>query len=157
MRNYNQVNVQLTAIDKTIINRYQTGIPLNPTPYKTMAESLGIAESLLLERLQHLLDSGVLTRFGPLYDAEKMGGFFTLCAMQVPAEKLDDTATIINNFDEVAHHYERDHRLNLWFVLALESKDQLNNIIHKIEHATTYPILNFPKQREFHVGLTLEV
>ena len=38
-----------------------------------------------IARLQALLADGTLTRFGPLFDAEKLGGAFTLAAMQVPA------------------------------------------------------------------------
>ena len=38
----------------------------------------------LIARLERLVGERVLSRFGPMYDAEKMGGAVTLCAMAVP-------------------------------------------------------------------------
>ena len=64
---------------------------------------------------------GVITRFGPFFDAEAMGGAFCLCAMAVPQERFDEVVTMVNAHREVAHNYERSHHLNMWFVLATET------------------------------------
>ena len=107
-------------------------------------------------RLQALLDSGTLTRFGPLYHAERMGGALTLAALTAPAERVDEVAGIINAFPEVAHNYARNHALNIWFVIATEAPGQIQDVITAIEQQTGLAVYNMPKINEYFVGLKLE-
>ncbi|MGI9321637.1 MAG: Lrp/AsnC family transcriptional regulator, partial [Thiogranum sp.] len=93
----------------------------------------------------------------PLYHAENMGGALSLCAMKVPAESFDKVAEQVNAFPEVAHNYQRDHEMNMWFVLATETPDQLDVTLQKIEQLTGIPVFNLPKQEEFYVGLHFQV
>ena len=104
-----------------------------------------------------MLDDGLLTRFGPLYHAEHMGGALSLCAMHVPQERFESVAATVNAFPEVAHNYQRDHHMNMWFVLATETAAALQSAIDRIEQATGLEILNLPKLEEFYVGLHFEV
>nr|ADB24718.1 NirG [Methylomonas sp. 16a] len=143
-------------IDKAIINRLQQGLPICESPYRYVAEQLGVAEAELLERLQTLLNQGVLSRFGPMYHAEQMGGALTLAAMKVPGERFDEIAGIVNGFPEVAHNYARNHALNMWFVLATEKPEQVQAVIDAIERQTGLTVYNMPKIKEYYVGLQLE-
>lgn len=142
--------------DKRIINYLQQGFPICEHPYRQVAEQLGIETSDLLRRLQILLDSGVLTRFGPLFHAEQMGGALTLAAIQVPEQRFDEVAAIVNAFPEVAHNYAREHRLNMWFVIATEQAEQVASVIVAIERKSGLKVYNMPKIREYYVGLQLE-
>lgn len=142
--------------DKKIINHLQSGFPICESPYKQVADELGISENQLLERLQTLLGNGVLSRFGPLYHAEQMGGALTLAAMKVPIERFDEIAEIINAFPEVAHNYAREHELNMWFVIATEQPERLAQVIIEIEAQTGLQVYNMPKINEYFVGLKLE-
>lgn len=144
-------------IDKAIINQLQQGFPIVSSPYRQVAEQLGISESLLLSKLQNLLADGVLTRFGPMYHAEQMGGALTLAALQVPDERFDEVTEIVNAFPEVAHNYARNHVLNMWFVLATETPDQVPLIIDAIQRQTGLSVYNMPKIKEYYVGLQLDV
>ena len=117
---------------------------------------LGLSEQMLIARLQALLDNGTLTRFGPLYHAELMGGALTLAAVTAPAEKFDEIAGIINAFPEVAHNYARNHALNMWFVIATETPGQIHGVIAAIEQQTGLTVYNMPKINEYFVGLKLE-
>ncbi|HEV2431596.1 MAG TPA: Lrp/AsnC family transcriptional regulator, partial [Burkholderiales bacterium] len=96
-----------------------------------------------------------LTRFGPLYDAERLGGAFSLCAMSVPPADFERVAALVNAHAEVAHNYERAHRLNMWFVLATEDAAQIPGIISRIEKETGRPVLNLPREEEYFVELRL--
>ncbi|WP_305908457.1 AsnC family transcriptional regulator [Methylomarinum sp. Ch1-1] len=146
----------MDELDKIIINHLQDGFPICESPYAQVAEQLGIAESLLLQRLQALLDEGVLSRFGPLYHAEQMGGALSLAAVAAPAEDFEKIAEIVNSFPEVAHNYARNHRLNMWFVLATETPEQLPQTIARIEQQTGLKVYNMPKINEYYVGLRLQ-
>lgn len=147
----------MDAIDRKLINHLQAGFPVCERPYAAVAEQLGIGESELLARLQRLLDDRVLSRFGPMYHAEKLGGGLSLVAMAVPAERFDEVAEQVNAFPQVAHNYAREHRLNLWFVLATESPEEIPAVLAAIEQRTGLPVYDMPKIEEFYVGLQLPV
>jgi siroheme decarboxylase len=141
--------------DRRIVNALQGGFPLCARPYGQAASRLGMQEHELLSRLRSLLETNVLTRFGPMYDVERMGGAFTLCAMSVPAAELDRVAARVNAHPEVAHNYERAHRFNLWFVLACRSREEIDATVASIEAETGHEVLNLPREEEFFVELRL--
>lgn len=138
--------------DRAILNALQEGFPLSPRPFAEAADALGLSEDVLIDRLSAMQAAGLITRFGPFYDAEAMGGAFCLCAMAVPADQFDRVMIQVNAHDEVAHNYERDHRLNMWFVLATESKAEIDAVADRIENETGLKVLRFPKEVEFFIG-----
>lgn len=148
---------ELDSIDRAILNRYQGGFPICERPYQAAAETLGISEAELIERLQAMLEKKQLSRFGPLYHAERLGGGLSLCAMRIPAEQFERVAEQVNAFPEVAHNYARDHAFNMWFVLATETPERIGEVLQEIEQRTGFRVYNMPKQREFFIGLKFEV
>lgn len=142
----------LDDTDRRIVNALQEGFPLSPRPYAEAAEPLGLTEAELIARLKRLLETRAITRFGPFFDAAAMGGAFCLCAMAVPEERFETVMTQINARPEVAHNYERTHRLNMWFVLATETPEGIAKAAHEIEGETGLKVLRFPKEREFFIG-----
>jgi len=148
--------MSLDDTDRAIVNLLQDGIPVLERPFAGAAASLGLDEAALLERLQALLDAGVLSRFGPMFDAERLGGAFTLCAMRVPGTQFDRVADLVNSFEEVAHNYEREHELNMWFVIGAGTPGRVAAVVDAIEARTGIEVLNLPKLEEFYVGLRLE-
>ena len=143
-------------IDKAIINHLQNGFPVCESPYQQVAEQLELTEAMLIERLKKLLDEGVLSRFGPMYHAEVMGGALTLAAVKVPESQFDGIVDIINAFPEVAHNYARNHVLNMWFVIATETPERIAEVIRAIEEKTGLSVYNMPKLNEYFVELKLE-
>ncbi|WP_171235091.1 Lrp/AsnC family transcriptional regulator [Ruegeria sp. HKCCA6837] len=138
--------------DRAILNRMQDDLPLTSNPYAAVAEGLGLSETELLERLTRLKEDRVITRFGPFFDAAAMGGAFCLCAMAVPTENFETVLTKVNAHPEVAHNYERTHRLNMWFVLATETPEGIEAAADAIERETGIDVLRFPKLQEFFIG-----
>lgn len=139
-------------IDRALINRLQDDLPLTHRPFEPLAAELGLSEADLLQRVRSLRETGVLTRFGPFFDASALGGDFCLCAMAVPAARFDEVLTKVNALDEVAHNYERTHRLNMWFVLATETPEGIADTVDAIEAETGLTVLRFPKLQEFFIG-----
>lgn len=146
----------MDEIDKQIINTLQDGFPICDAPYRQVTAQLGLDELELIVRLKALLDNGTLTRFGPLYNAEQMGGALTLAAVKAPIERFDEITEIINSFPEVAHNYARNHELNMWFVIATETPEQIRQTIDAIERQTGLTVYNMPKNKEYFVNLKLE-
>lgn len=147
----------MDEIDRKIINTLQAGFPLSEEPYADVADQLGVSEKDLLSRLTRLLENKVLTRFGPMYDAQKLGGAFSLVAMRVPEEDFDKVADVVNSYPEVAHNYQRDHDFNMWYVLATETPEKINEVNHNIEQRTGLKVFNMPKLDEYYIGLQLPV
>lgn len=149
--------VILDEQDRSIINALQGGFPVCDRPYLEAASRLGISEDELISRIEALLKSGVLSRFGPLVNAERMGGGLTLAALSVAEDDFERVAELVNAHPEIAHNYEREHEYNMWFVIATETKQEISTIINAIEAETGLSVLNVPKMEEFFIGLKLEV
>jgi DNA-binding Lrp family transcriptional regulator len=147
----------LDHADRAIVNRLQHGFPICERPFAEAARDLGLQESELLKRLDRLLQTGVLSRFGPMYQIERAGGAVVLAAMQVPTMDLDRVVAVLNAMPEVAHNYLRSHRFNLWFVLATASQAQVDRVIDRIEEVTGHPVYAMPKLKEYFLDLRLPV
>lgn len=143
---------QMDKIDRSIINTLQGGFPLSDRPYLDAAILLGISEEELIARLKKLLEEKVLTRFGPMFQIERMGGAFSLAAMKVPEVDFERVANIVNSLPEVAHNYQREHEFNMWFVLATETPQGIRQAISRIEKESGLHVYNMPKEKEYFVG-----
>lgn len=142
-------------IDRRLINALQGGFPICERPYAEVGRRLALDEHDVIARLERLVGDGVLSRFGPMYDAERLGGGLTLAAMSVPADRFEEVAAIVNGFPEVAHNYGRTHALNMWFVLATERPERVGEVLRQIEATTGLPVLDLPKLEEYFLELRL--
>ncbi|NTV71275.1 MAG: Lrp/AsnC family transcriptional regulator [Azonexaceae bacterium] len=147
---------ELSTVDRKILAKLQGDFPICERPYAEAAEQLGISEEELLQRIEQLLADKVLTRFGPMFQIEEMGGAFVLAALAAPEERYEEVAALVNALPAVAHNYRREHALNMWFVLATETKAGIAEAIARIERDTGLPVYAFPKEREFFVEMKLE-
>lgn len=147
----------MDGLDRAVINRLQEGFPICANPYAEVARQLGTSEGELLARMERMLADKVLTRFGPMYHAERLGGGLSLAAMKIPPEDFERVAAIVNAMPEVAHNYARDHVLNMWFVLATETTQGQLDTLARIERETGYPVYNMPKIKEYFVELKFQV
>ena len=92
-----------------------------------------------------------------MFNADQLGGAFSLCAIQVPTDQWETVVEQVNGFAEVAHNYKREHSFNMWYVLATETKQEIDVINQKIEEKTGLTVYNFPKLKEFYVGLRFSI
>ena len=145
----------MDELDRRIVNALQGGFPICDEPYREVAERLGIAEAELILRLGRMLESKTLTRFGPMFQVERMGGAFVLAALAVPEADYERVAEQANALPEVAHNYRREHALNMWFVLATETPEGIPAAIEKIERETGLKVYAFPKLKEYFVEMRL--
>lgn len=145
----------LELVDARLIDHLHAGFPLADRPFARIGQALGLPEEEVIDRLRALLSDGVLTRLGPLYQIERAGGAYLLAAMQVPPERFEAVTRQVNAHMEVAHNYRREHRLNMWFVVATDSQAAVADCLRAIEAETGLAVHAFPKEREFRVELRL--
>ena len=151
--NYRQPEkIQLNDLEKRLLNEYQKGLPLSPTPFRDIAERLGTSEALVLKILRRLQEAGVISRVGPVFKPKRIGAS-TLAALSVPEEELERVAAMISRYPEVNHNYERDNSFNLWFVVTAASQARLDAVLGEMERETGLEILNLPLEKQFHIDL----
>ncbi|ELZ22073.1 siroheme decarboxylase subunit beta [Natrinema limicola] len=150
-------DVDLTARERAVVNAFQGGFPVVERPFEPAAAAMrdngvDIDATGLLETIRELDDRGVLSRFGPLVNAQEIGGAATLVAMHAPDDRFDEIVDAVNDHREVAHNYEREHpHLNVWFVVSVADEDRVEEVLAEIEAETGQETYNLPKQREFRV------
>lgn len=149
--------VPLDPVDRDIVNSLQGGFPVSAEPFAEAAVELGISETDLVTRVESLCERGVLSRFGPMINAERLGGDVTLAALSVPEGDFERVTELVNAHPEVAHNYARDHRLNMWFVLSVEFADRIPSVIAEIEQETGLHVYPMPKLEEFFVEFKVSV
>lgn len=144
--------MNLDALSRRLIDRFQHGMPLCAEPYRAMAEAHGCSEDEVLACLQQLQAGGGLSRIGPVFEHSRAGAS-TLVALAVPTERLEQVAERINRFPEVNHNYLREHRYNLWFVLTGPDRTHLDRVLAEIEADTGLVPLDLPMQSAYRIDL----
>ncbi len=147
--------VALDPLERRIIDGLQGGFPVCSRPYAVAAQRLGMQENELIARIERLLQRGVLTRFGPMFQVERVGGSFVLAALEVPESDWERVLAAVNALPQVAHNYRREHRFNMWFVLATETQAGIAEAIAHIEADTGLTVHAFPKEKEYFVEMKL--
>ncbi len=146
----------LTPLHKRLLNDYQQDFPLSPTPYRDIAEQLGVGEDEVLQAFQTLAEQRMISRIGPVIAPNCIGNS-TLVAMAVPEADLARVAEMVSNFAEINHNYERENRFNLWFVVVADDENHLQAVIADIEAKTGYPSMPLPMLADYFINLGFEL
>ncbi len=147
---------QYSELEQRLLNDFQNGLPLTPTPFNDIANDLGVYETTVIENFKRLQSEGIISRIGPVFRPNRIG-VSTLAAMAVAEEKLDEIASIVSSFDQVNHNYERDHHFNLWFVVVAESPEALAETLREIEKRSEHRVLDLPMLKDYFIDLGFEL
>ncbi len=144
--------MQIDALSRRLIDRFQHGMPLCAEPYRAMAEALDCSEAEVLACLEALEHGGGLSRVGPVFEHSRAGAS-TLVALAVPEARLESVAERINSYPEVNHNYLREHRYNLWFVVTGPDRAHVEALLAQIEADTGLTPLDLPMQAAYRIDL----
>lgn len=143
-------------LDQRLLNEFQQDFPLDSRPYAVLGERLGIDEDEVMDRLARLSRSGSVSRVGAVFRPHTVGGS-TLAAMAVPGQRLEEVAELVNSFPEVNHNYQREHRLNLWFVVTAPSAARVAEVLAEISIRSGIQVLDLPLLEHFHIDLGFDL
>ena len=102
-------------IDRLIISKTQSGLPLTEKPYNTIAEQIGIEVNDVITRMQSMLDRGIIRRMGVIPNHYKLGFKANgMSVWNVPDDKIDELGKKIGSLDFVSHCYQRPRFLPEW-------------------------------------------
>src|SRR5256885_4865278 len=110
---------ELDITDRRLLNALQGSLQIVERPFAMVADQLGLSEDDVLARTQALRDVGVLRHLSPIFDVFRLGYKSALIAAAVDPDRLEEAAAVISAHPGVSHNYAREHRFNLWFVLAI--------------------------------------
>ncbi len=146
----------LSSLQKQLLNDYQQDFPLSPTPYRDIADQLGVSEDDVLQAFQELSEQELISRIGPVIAPNKVGSS-ALVAMAVPEAELPRVAEKISHYPEVNHNYERENRFNLWFVLIAGNEQHLQAVIADMERQTGFKTMLLPMLADYYINLGFEL
>ena len=135
-----------------LLNDWQRGLSLGARPFAEIGQAVGLDEDEVLRRYRTLLEHGVISRIGAVFTPRRIGAS-TLAAFAVPPARLDEVADCVSRLPGVNHNYEREHRVNLWFVATAATQQALDALLAGIERDTGCTVLSLPLEEEFHIDL----
>lgn len=110
-----ETETAIDATDRALIQASQEGLPLTPQPYRTLAEGLGITADEVMQRMQRMLDCGIIRRIGAVPNHYKLGYKGNgMSVWNVPEEHIDTLGEQIGQLDFVSHCYQRPRHLPDW-------------------------------------------
>jgi DNA-binding Lrp family transcriptional regulator len=146
------MTLDMDALDKAILNRIQSRFPLTSKPFAAIALEVGTTENDVLKRVSRLKQSGIIRRIGANVVPGKVGFVSTLCAAQVPQEKVELFTRTVNTFPGVTHNYLRENAYNVWFTFIAPSMEVIRDNLARIAEKTgVRRILNLPATHVFKI------
>ncbi|MEK7814220.1 MAG: AsnC family transcriptional regulator [Candidatus Desantisbacteria bacterium] len=148
----------MDTIDRTILNALQEDFPVDSRPFRVLSQRIQISEEEIIQRVSSLVESKIIRRLGVSLNPKAVGLSTTLIGMDVPEERMEAVADIVNAYAEVTHNYQRDEDYNLWFTIAAKSPEEIQKIIEEIREKTGIKrIINLPSTKTFKIRVRFEV
>ena len=150
----------MDKLDSRILRELQYGFPIRERPYEVISDRLKISQAELWERVQRMLDEGIIRRMGASFDSKKLGFSSTLAAVSVRCEVADRAAETIGEFVEVTHSYLRNNTFNIWFTIIAIDEERIEEILEQIRTCLSLDkskILNLPVKRLFKLDARFQV
>lgn len=151
------MRTEADARDRELLSAAQSGVKPTRHPFMEIANRLGWDESEVISRLQGLSDSGHIRKFGAVLAPKKMGYVSLLAAIEVPEDRIDQAAEVINAFPGVTHNYIRDTTPNIWFTMTEIDEPTLDSNLRKIEEQLGSRVIRLPMTQLFKIGVKLDI
>ncbi|MEE8499600.1 MAG: hypothetical protein V3S27_03425 [Kiloniellales bacterium] len=147
---------ELTEPERRLLNETQRDFPLEPRPFARLGDRFGLDEARVLGSIGRMRARGAISRLGAVVAPNTLGAS-TLAAMTVPAARLKKVAALVSARPEVNHNYEREHSINLWFVVTAADVAAVTRVLRELEAATGLAVLDLPLVVAYHVDLGFDL
>jgi len=105
----------LDDADRRIIQATQAGLPLAARPYHAIAETLGLSAADVMQRMQRMLDLGIIRRIGAVPNHYALGYRANgMTVWDVADERIDELGARVGQLEFVTHCYRRPRHLPDW-------------------------------------------
>lgn len=153
--------VSLDQTDREILQLIQDDFPIVQEPWLEISSRLSISEDEVISRLKRLIEAGAILKIGPTFESSKIGlKAATLVALRIPKNQVETVASIINQYNNVSHNYEREDEFNVWFTLAAPSPRELAKSLEEIKQklrVKEHDILDLPTINRFKINVHFQL
>ena len=144
---------------KEILLRVQKNFPLVANPFQSIANELNITEDEVINTLQDQKDQNIIRQTSAIFDTKSLGYKSSLVAFEIDEDKIDAAVEIINSHPGVSHNYERNHKFNIWFTMAVSPQTEIGldktiDILAKLTNANAFIML--PTLKLFKISVKLD-
>jgi DNA-binding Lrp family transcriptional regulator len=105
----------MDPLDRCLLGEVEGGLPFVPEPFHDIGNRLGISGEEVIERLQRLLNDGVIRKFKARINQRLIGiSANALVAWKVPDTGNGDAGPLLASYSGVTHCYERTRVPGRW-------------------------------------------
>ena len=141
-----------------VLNHIQGTVPMVRRPFAAIGRDIGLSEDEVVGIITALKERRVIRNFSAIFNPKTLGYAMGLVGMEIPEERIDGAAAIINAHPGVSHNYLRNHRYNIWFTLAEESAEWFSRSVEALAKATgALDFLVLENEQVFKIGVQLPV
>lgn len=127
-------------MDSRLIGLIQDGLPLVSEPYAELAAQLAISTAEVLQRLERMMQQGIIKRFGLVVRHHELGYIANaMVVWDIPDDQIDTAGQRLGQYPCVTLCYQRPRRLphwpyNLFCMIHGKSRD---SVLGRIQAMTT--------------------
>jgi DNA-binding Lrp family transcriptional regulator len=146
-------------LTQEILLRVQKNFPLLPRPFEAIAQELDVSQDEVISILQEQKKQNIIRQTSAIFDTKSLGYKSSLVAFEIDEDKIDEAVEIINSHPGVSHNYERNHKFNIWFTIAVAPDSKIGlegsiEILAKLSKANDFIIL--PTLKLFKIAVKLD-
>jgi len=105
----------IDTLDHQIISATQTGLPLTPHPYQTIADELGVSADVVMQRMTKMKEQGIIRRIGVVPNHYRLGYTYNgMTVWNIADESIDEMGKKVGQLDFVSHCYHRPRHEPEW-------------------------------------------
>lgn len=148
----------MDKISKDILNLIQSNFPIEPRPFLTIANALNLSEEQVINIVKDLKEKKLIKRIGGILESGKLGYHSMLCALQVPTDRINEVAGLINSNAGVTHNYIRNHSYNMWFTVIAPTMVDIKQFLSDIKLKTGIDyIIELPVIKLFKISAVFDI
>ncbi len=135
----NDIKFTPTEDDKEFIRQLQKDLEVVDRPFLAAAQSLGMSEDQVFEKLRHYEEIGVMRRYAAILRHRDVG--FTANGMivwRVPEQRIEEVGDILGAFPQISHCYQRpvyqDWPYNVFSMVHCKSIAEAESMAKEIQN-----------------------
>jgi len=142
------MNINNKSSAEDILKRLQRGIEINYNPFDFSDE--GWSSSEVVKLINESKNSGIIRRFGAVFDSGALGYKSTLCAVQILENQIEEIKYFFEKENGVTHAYIREGEPNLWFTYTGEIAS-FDQELQRLNSFFSNDIVSMPATKRFKI------
>ena len=131
------MTTNLTDIEIKLLEQIQHGLPMAKTPYRDVADSIGVEVEQVVSILNDWNSDGRLRRMGAIVNHFRVGlGAGAMVVWNVPGDRIEDVGNIFASYEQVSHAYQRSScnqwKYNLYTMVHSGDKESLEAVVKQM-------------------------